>query len=145
MFLWNTTRATRLFFFFFSSRRRHTRFSRDWSSDVCSSDLTDLDVIAITDHDETRASIEAREYADQRGYRVKVVAGVEVTTRDGHLLALFVEQRPAALMSIQATAEWVRERAGLCIAPHPFTRWTHSLSSRALLAAHEHQLLAGIE
>src|SRR5690606_40792384 len=26
-------------FFFFSSRRRHTRFSRDWSSDVCSSDL----------------------------------------------------------------------------------------------------------
>src|SRR5690606_24237921 len=26
--------------FFFSSRRRHTRFSRDWSSDVCSSDLT---------------------------------------------------------------------------------------------------------
>src|SRR5690606_40967873 len=26
-------------FFFFSSSRRHTRFSRDWSSDVCSSDL----------------------------------------------------------------------------------------------------------
>src|SRR5436309_15215875 len=29
-----------VFVFFFSSRRRHTRFSRDWSSDVCSSDLT---------------------------------------------------------------------------------------------------------
>src|SRR5690606_40166092 len=28
--------------FFFSSRRRHTRFSRDWSSDVCSSDLLPL-------------------------------------------------------------------------------------------------------
>src|SRR5690606_40223106 len=28
--------------FFFSSRRRHTRFSRDWSSDVCSSDLPEL-------------------------------------------------------------------------------------------------------
>src|SRR2546430_4676765 len=28
------------FFFFFSSRRRHTRFDCDWSSDVCSSDLT---------------------------------------------------------------------------------------------------------
>src|SRR5690606_36773282 len=28
--------------FFFSSRRRHTRFSRDWSSDVCSSDLSFL-------------------------------------------------------------------------------------------------------
>src|SRR5690606_39727049 len=33
-------------FFFFSSRRRHTRFSRDWSSDVCSSDL-DLDLIGV--------------------------------------------------------------------------------------------------
>src|SRR5690606_41992166 len=31
--------AKLLAFFFFSSRRRHTRFSRDWSSDVCSSDL----------------------------------------------------------------------------------------------------------
>src|SRR5690606_40396499 len=29
-------------FFFFSSRRRHTRFSRDWSSDVCSSDLAKI-------------------------------------------------------------------------------------------------------
>src|SRR5438445_5250897 len=32
--------APRMFFFFFSSRRRHTRYWRDWSSDVCSSDLT---------------------------------------------------------------------------------------------------------
>src|SRR5690554_7318635 len=31
------------FFFFFSSRRRHTRCGRDWSSDVCSSDLDMLD------------------------------------------------------------------------------------------------------
>src|SRR5690349_22795093 len=31
--------ANLLYFFFFSSRRRHTRSLRDWSSDVCSSDL----------------------------------------------------------------------------------------------------------
>src|SRR6266511_4211441 len=35
----------KLFFFFFSSRRRHTRFSRDWSSDVCSSDLLTHDAV----------------------------------------------------------------------------------------------------
>src|SRR5690606_40076394 len=36
--------------FFFSSRRRHTRFSRDWSSDVCSSDLHKVRILdeAIT-------------------------------------------------------------------------------------------------
>src|SRR5690606_39653927 len=33
--------------FFFSSRRRHTRFSRDWSSDVCSSDLDFLNLFPI--------------------------------------------------------------------------------------------------
>src|SRR5256884_2734000 len=32
---------------FFSSRRRHTRCSRDWSSDVCSSDLTIADVAVL--------------------------------------------------------------------------------------------------
>src|SRR5690625_7588493 len=32
-------------FFFFSSRRRHTRWPRDWSSDVCSSDLTWLEEV----------------------------------------------------------------------------------------------------
>src|SRR5690606_41145035 len=34
-----------LYLFFFSSRRRHTRFSRDWSSDVCSSDLIEKAVL----------------------------------------------------------------------------------------------------
>src|SRR5256886_7599255 len=32
------------YFFFFSSRRRHTRFACDWSSDVCSSDLVELEL-----------------------------------------------------------------------------------------------------
>src|SRR5690606_40915992 len=35
----NTSWTDFALYFFFSSRRRHTRFSRDWSSDVCSSDL----------------------------------------------------------------------------------------------------------
>src|SRR2546429_5870493 len=34
-----SVRCVHVYFFFFSSRRRHTRCSRDWSSDVCSSDL----------------------------------------------------------------------------------------------------------
>src|SRR5438270_13395656 len=35
-------------FFFFSSRRRHTRFDCDWSSDVCSSDLSSLEAVAAS-------------------------------------------------------------------------------------------------
>jgi len=106
---------------------------------------TDLDVIAITDHDETSGALEARERAVRLGYRVEVIPGVEVTTRDGHLVALFIEERPPALRPLQATAEWVVERGGLCLAPHPFTHWTHSLNRRAMDLATRHGLLAGIE
>src|SRR5699024_11399740 len=35
-------------FFFFSSRRRHTRSKRDWSSDVCSSDLSFTDTLSAS-------------------------------------------------------------------------------------------------
>src|SRR2546422_7702823 len=38
-----------VFFFFFSSRRRHTRCSRDWSSDVCSSDLQAKGDLLVTE------------------------------------------------------------------------------------------------
>src|SRR5207249_8736496 len=41
-----------LYFFFFSSRRRHTRSKRDWSSDVCSSDL--LNIMASTTETQQR-------------------------------------------------------------------------------------------
>src|SRR3989449_10379754 len=52
-----------LFFFFFSSRRRHTRCSRDWSSDVCSSDLVDLRPKHVTGK-------EAQELLDRAGITV---------------------------------------------------------------------------
>jgi predicted metal-dependent phosphoesterase TrpH len=106
---------------------------------------TNLDVIAITDHDETGGALEAREWAVHHGYRVQIIPGVEVTTREGHLLALFIEERPPALRPLAATAEWVLAHGGLCIAPHPFTHWTHSLNLRAMELAVEHELLAGLE
>src|SRR5699024_11815927 len=47
-----------LFFFFFSSRRRHTRSKRDWSSDVCSSDLRPLSVTVSSGSRTPRVGIE---------------------------------------------------------------------------------------
>src|SRR5215203_1752185 len=47
-------------FFFFSSRRRHTRYWRDWSSDVCSSDLT-VEVIVFPDLFQTAGDLIAPE------------------------------------------------------------------------------------
>src|SRR5476651_1811501 len=47
------------FFFFFSSRRRHTRYWRDWSSDVCSSDLNKITPADISDPQELTARAKA--------------------------------------------------------------------------------------
>src|SRR3989449_5977405 len=60
-----------LYFFFFSSRRRHTRCSRDWSSDVCSSDLTSAVVKALeVDVREGRGILEAARNAEDRERRL---------------------------------------------------------------------------
>src|SRR5256886_2028430 len=70
-------RGVSIFFFFFSSRRRHTRFDCDWSSDVCSSDLSLHDLPAGeqrrepgADHglDQDGAAVREREEAGQ-GWR----------------------------------------------------------------------------
>src|SRR2546430_8206488 len=46
---YTSSRRLRLLFvfFFFSSRRRHTRFDCDWSSDVCSSDLVNVELLLL--------------------------------------------------------------------------------------------------
>src|SRR5690606_39486808 len=55
----------------FSSRRRHTRFSRDWSSDVCSSDL----VMALAEA--IAAAIERLSRPGIEGWGLRVFGGME--------------------------------------------------------------------
>src|SRR4249920_1384822 len=55
------------FFFFFSSRRRHTRCGRDWSSDVCSSDLGATQVVQLLVDRGARMDIRDYGNTDNRG------------------------------------------------------------------------------
>ena len=92
----------------------------------------DLDAIAITDHDEMGESLRAVEMAPE--YGLTAVPGVEVSTSVGHLLALFVTDRPAAGDSLAATVRAVRERGGITVVPHPFQMSRHGIRKRRLLA-----------
>src|SRR2546422_10374089 len=57
-------------FFFFSSRRRHTRCSRDWSSDVCSSDLLHRRIKSNVQHQRQAAAVPVgHEPEDERADR----------------------------------------------------------------------------
>lgn len=91
-----------------------------------------LQAIAITDHDTIAGALAARRLA--REFGVEVVVGEEVSTAEGHLLALFIERelppgRPAAETIAAAHAQ-----GGLCVAAHPYDRSTPSLGSHGLLA-----------
>ena len=80
---------------------------------------TTLDVIAITDHERIDAALAARSMAQDRGLRAEVVVGEEVTTRGGHLLALFVEERVRPLRSLRSTIAAIHDQGGLAIPAHP--------------------------
>lgn len=96
---------------------------------------TDLDVIAITDHDDLRAGWEAQELAS--AYRVDVIPGMEITTLQGHLLALFLERPVKMLRSLEWSVQAVHDQGGICIAPHPLSWLTRSLGEFAVKRVHE--------
>ncbi len=80
---------------------------------------TDLDVIAIADHERIDAALAARTIARDRGMRAEVVVGEEVSTLGGHLLALFIEERVKPLRSLRTTIAEIHEQGGLAIPAHP--------------------------
>lgn len=88
---------------------------------------TDLTVIAVTEHDDLRPGLEAREMCARGGYRLEVVAGAEVTTLEGHLLALYLEEPVESLRPLAETLEAVHRQNGLCIIPHPMSWLTRSI------------------
>jgi hypothetical protein len=92
----------------------------------------DLDVIALTDHDDIRGSFQARDAAARRGSAVAVVTGMEVTTRSGHVLALFVEDEVPMLRPLAETVAAIHELGGLAVVPHPLSYLTFSVGERAL-------------
>ncbi len=93
---------------------------------------TDLDVIAITEHDDLRPAFALREFAARRGARVEIVTGIEVTTRAGHLLALFVEDEVPMLLPLADTLRLIHARGGIAVVPHPLSYLTFSIGEGAL-------------
>jgi len=80
---------------------------------------TDLDVIAITDHERIDAALAARTMARDLGHRAEIVIGEEVSTLGGHLLGLFLTERVRPLRSLRTTIGEIHEQGGLAIPAHP--------------------------
>ncbi len=123
------------------SRRRirvdphvHTGTSHDGQGSVYEvlsyCDDRGLDAVAITDHDTTTAANQA--LAAQHHYDVEVIPGAEISTSDGHLLALGIETDPPVGRPFAETVTWIRDHGGLAVVPHPFQRSRHGVGRAAI-------------
>ncbi len=99
----------------------HTDYSYD--SNISVDELLDFakrenfGCLAVTDHDTIEGAKRLQSMTD-----IKVIVGEEVTTSDGHLIGLFLEEHIKPGMSARDTARAIREQGGLVFLPHPFVR-----------------------
>jgi hypothetical protein len=103
----------------------HTSFSDGWPSPEEVVDHvtleTRIDVIAVTDHDTIEGALRAAEHSLRSG-GVEVIVGEEVSSRQGHILGLFLVRRVRPGLSAAATVDEIHRQGGLAIAAHPFWR-----------------------
>ena len=80
-----------------------------------------LDFLCITDHNEIEGAWRAQRYAREGGLETEVVAGEEVSTADGEVLGLFLQERIQKGFSAAETIDIIHDQGGLAVAPHPFS------------------------
>ena len=97
---------------------------------------TDLDLIAIADHERIEAAVECQRLARERNSRVQVVVAEEVTTRSGHLLGVFLQARLKRGQRLETTVAEIHEQGGLAIVPHPFSAFTMGMRKHAIMRVH---------
>jgi predicted metal-dependent phosphoesterase TrpH len=87
----------------------------------------DLDALAITDHDEIEASLEAEKRAPEHG--LIGIPGMEVTSEAGHVLALGVRELIPADLSFDETIDRIHDAGGITVVPHPFQKSRSGVAS----------------
>ena len=94
---------------------------------------TRLDVIAITDHDMVEGALRARDLWAKGSYRFDFIVGDEITTSEGHLLALFIEKPIRPGLGMEQSIELVHRQGGLAIVAHPLNRYFRHSCQREVL------------
>ena len=79
-------------------------------------------VIAVTDHDQQRGGPELRAIVEDQGLadRLSVIAGEEITTREGELIGLFLQERIPPGLTPEETVGEIRAQGGLVLLQHGF-------------------------
>ncbi len=99
---------------------------------------TRLDVVAITDHERIDGALRAIELHAAGDYSFDLVVGEEITTRRGHVVALFIGERVPALRPLEETLRAIHAQGGIAIAAHPLAPIPLSVGSRTLRRVRDH-------
>ena len=113
----------------------HTNLGDGWASParvIEEATRKGLRLIAITDHDHLEGAKRVEELLARQNNALQLITGVEVSTRQGHLLGLFVKKAPKAMRSVEESIEAIKEQGGLVIVPHPLGRLVPSLSRKKI-------------
>jgi len=88
---------------------------------------TDMDVVAIADHDTMDGFFEAKKLMQGGNYHFELIPAEEITSTAGHILGLFLKEPIKPGMSAQETVNEIHHQKGLAVAAHPFerTRWNN--------------------
>ena len=89
------------------------------------------DVMAITDHDETAGAFRGAKYA-KKFDDIELIVGEEVSTADGEIIGLFLNERVPKGLSVEETVDIIRSQDGVVIAPHPFSFHVPGLQEKIL-------------
>jgi len=81
---------------------------------------TDLDVIAITDHNTIDGAYFAKQLMEKKAYRFELIIGEEISTIEGHLLGLFLTKPIPAKTPLHTAIKEIHKQGGIAIAPHVF-------------------------
>jgi predicted metal-dependent phosphoesterase TrpH len=101
-------------------------------------EATDLDVVAIADHERIDGALRGLELHAAGDYSFDLVVGEEITTRRGHVLALFVTERILPLRPLDETLVAIHEQGGIAIAAHPMAPLPLSVGRRSLREVRDH-------
>ena len=85
-----------------------------------------LDALAVTDHDQIDASLEAAEIASE--YGLVGIPGMEITSAAGHVLGIGIEERVPAGLSFSETLDRIHALGGIAVVPHPFQSSRHGVA-----------------
>ncbi len=86
----------------------------------------DLDAIAVTDHDEIDASLDATSLAPD--YGLVGIPGMEISSAAGHVLAFGISDLVPAGLPFGETLDRIRDLGGIAIVPHPFQTSRHGVA-----------------